>query len=500
VRSTLGITCGTDRVEEAPYIEEERGRRREHLDVARPAETFIALRAVGRHVQEVAAQPPHDVLVQFVHERVRGVEPAGALHVAVHHDGRDVGGVDIARPAVDLRVSEAMEGELRLPFLDARSRERVAVRRGGGAQRTRAEFAVLEDLRVAQRDDGTGGPGDADPQPSHEILTEIEHRPARRGRDDLGDAQLLRAAHEGRHAGAGDRHRVDDRGGRPCLAEADDRGRARGREARVVLLARVQPAGRDRGCRGGPGSVGRDAGLAAVRVFDDEQRRDARLLGVLDVRIAAEPVVLCGPGTGRANRDGVRALRQERRDIGRLVHRPHLVRRPARLHDLIVDVRSVDRRLIHADGARIEGGTAHLAVHVELVPGRERPRRGLRIRERDRLRGPLAIGEEARDDAARRAPRGHGSVGARDAHAQLDLLARGERREGPRDADRLAARDLEAVHAVAAAQLELDPRLRPPRHLALGDPADRRGGVRGVVTAMGRVDARHNRYGHCSLL
>ena len=75
------------RVEEAAHVVEEARGRREHLDVAGPAQPLVALRAVGREVEEVAAHAPHDVLVQLVDERVRGVEPAGALHVAVQHDG-----------------------------------------------------------------------------------------------------------------------------------------------------------------------------------------------------------------------------------------------------------------------------------------------------------------------------------------------------------------------------------------------------------------------------
>ena len=84
------------REEPVAVVEEARGRR-EDLDVAGPAEALVALRAVGRDRQEVAAHAPHDVLVQALDERVGCLEPARAGHVGVQHDGLDVGGVDLGR-------------------------------------------------------------------------------------------------------------------------------------------------------------------------------------------------------------------------------------------------------------------------------------------------------------------------------------------------------------------------------------------------------------------
>ena len=42
----------------------------EHLDVAGPAQALVALRAVGRDVEEVAAHAPDHVLMQPVDQRV----------------------------------------------------------------------------------------------------------------------------------------------------------------------------------------------------------------------------------------------------------------------------------------------------------------------------------------------------------------------------------------------------------------------------------------------
>ena len=89
----------SQRAEEAGAVEQEAGGRREHLDVAGPAEPLVALRAVGGHVEEVAAHAPDDVLVEPVELRVRRAEPAGAAQVGADHDGLDVLGAQVsARP------------------------------------------------------------------------------------------------------------------------------------------------------------------------------------------------------------------------------------------------------------------------------------------------------------------------------------------------------------------------------------------------------------------
>ena len=43
---------------------------REDGEIAGPAEAFVALRAVGRNVKEVAAHPPCHIRVQLVEQRV----------------------------------------------------------------------------------------------------------------------------------------------------------------------------------------------------------------------------------------------------------------------------------------------------------------------------------------------------------------------------------------------------------------------------------------------
>ena len=60
--------------EETGDVHVERGSPREHLGISRPSETLVALRAVSRHVEKIAALTPDDVAQQLVEQRVRGDE------------------------------------------------------------------------------------------------------------------------------------------------------------------------------------------------------------------------------------------------------------------------------------------------------------------------------------------------------------------------------------------------------------------------------------------
>ena len=79
----VGCCCSSGQVdqpvgEEGLDVEQVRRGRRERGDVTGPAEPLVALRAVGRQVEEVALGAPHDVAVQLVEVRLGALEEAGA--------------------------------------------------------------------------------------------------------------------------------------------------------------------------------------------------------------------------------------------------------------------------------------------------------------------------------------------------------------------------------------------------------------------------------------
>src|SRR5581483_5813119 len=116
------------------------------------AQPLVALRAVGRHVEKVAAHAPDHVLMEALQQRVRALEPTAPLEVGVADDRDHVAGPELAGPTVHLDVPEAVEREARLPgFRRLAATERVLVGGSGQAEGPGAKLAVLEHLGVAQR-------------------------------------------------------------------------------------------------------------------------------------------------------------------------------------------------------------------------------------------------------------------------------------------------------------------------------------------------------------
>ena len=111
-----------------------------------PPEPLVALRAVGRHRQEVAALAPHDVLVQL--RQARGRCRRTRRSARGRSARRPPRPARTSRSVVDLAVAEAVEGE---PAARARARPRaddVGVGRLRRAQRRGAQRAVHDDLGV----------------------------------------------------------------------------------------------------------------------------------------------------------------------------------------------------------------------------------------------------------------------------------------------------------------------------------------------------------------
>ncbi len=69
-RPLLGGEVGQPLPEKILDVEEVGGRGCEDCYVTSPAEPLIALRAVGWHVEEVAARPPHHVAMELVEQLV----------------------------------------------------------------------------------------------------------------------------------------------------------------------------------------------------------------------------------------------------------------------------------------------------------------------------------------------------------------------------------------------------------------------------------------------
>ena len=97
----------------------------EDLRITRPAQTLVALRAVGRHIDKVTFQPPEDIVVQLVKILIRTTEMACLLHGGMQHDGGEIVQSHLSRIFFDFHVAKALPGEMRMINFLAIAFERI---------------------------------------------------------------------------------------------------------------------------------------------------------------------------------------------------------------------------------------------------------------------------------------------------------------------------------------------------------------------------------------
>ncbi len=472
-------------------VVQECGRGGEDLDVARPAEPFVALRAVGRDVDEVRAQAPDDVLVQPVQLRVRGAEPARALHVAVMHARQDVALLQVARPAVHLGVAVAVDREARLPRLRSPATEVVDVGGRGGAERACVELTVLQHLRVPQHDGAAGRPVDRDPQATRVVLPEVEQEAVVALRRDRHRVQFVDRADrgaEGRDQDRGIRGARRDR--RPPGVGGARGGPAVHQEPGVELLALVEAGPEDRRGRRDPRVVGADHDRLAVDGRDLELH-ERRLVGAVEVgRPAVEPELAAPPSVAEPCADHVVAGRQVPGDVERRVPEAVLVARPPGRQCFIADAASVDLELHDAMGGHVGPRGCDLGVDPEGPAHQRRAPIGVVGRPAGEPGGPVARLEEPDLDRRGLAPPGP-VLAVPHLHARRHPVAGAQRGHRPRHEDLLGGLDLDDRQE-RPSRPSPRPGTRAARTRARSRPRARRGAARARRCRGGRAhDARN---------
>ena len=150
----LGVAhVGDPLGEERGHVHVEAAGLREGENVAHPAETLVALRAIGRRAVHVGALRPDDVLPEAIDHRVGAFELPDLGRVGVD----DATGEGLCRRACgeagDLDVAEAVIGEVRFVDFRAFATRGVAVGGPGTAQVGGVDRAVgVEDLGVPESD------------------------------------------------------------------------------------------------------------------------------------------------------------------------------------------------------------------------------------------------------------------------------------------------------------------------------------------------------------
>src|SRR5215207_1112150 len=191
---------------EIVHIEKASGSGCENSDVTRPAETFVTLRTIGGHVEEIPAEAPHDIAVQLVDQLVGAFELAGAPQLRMNHHGSQCAlslskGVSASWPAIHLDITETVEGECWLEYVVVAA-ENEAVGGFGGSEWSRAQFVVFEYFGVPQRDRCTGRALHMGLHPPHQVLPEIDQGLAGWGGPDLDRSKLFLSAGGGTDVGS----------------------------------------------------------------------------------------------------------------------------------------------------------------------------------------------------------------------------------------------------------------------------------------------------------
>ena len=148
---------------------------REGLCIPGPAEALVTLRAVGRHVHEVALLPPPDVVLQLIDQRIRRRELARRHHGRMDHDALEVLERERARKALHEHVTESLEREAWLEHFRAAAFQRVGDLLRRSPQVLGVEVALLiEYLGMMQCDRRAGGSRHRETHPAHHVLPHVD--------------------------------------------------------------------------------------------------------------------------------------------------------------------------------------------------------------------------------------------------------------------------------------------------------------------------------------
>jgi len=382
-------------------------------------------------------------VLKLVDQGVGALELAGDRHLGMHHHAGQVVQLELARPAFDLDVTEAHEGEVRLEDLDARALERVLQELLGRPQVGDVEVALLiEHLGVLECDGRPGRPLHVQPHPADHVLPEVDDRLPGRRMDDLDWLEFLLSLDERR--GLCDDHLltvVQHAHARPIVRGIAGLGPARMVQPGVVNLAHVDVGHADGPLRCGPLIVARDDRGPAVLVGDVEleQQRQAVAPGVPVALEADEPAI---PAVAQQCTDRVGAVAQQGSDVVSLVLDVALVGRPAGREHRIAHALPVNVQLVQAEAGHIDARVLDCAVELELAAEQGG---GLRLARifvpvgRDPLRLPLGRVEQAHLEERGLAPcrleRLAGGICGPHAHLPGVTLPGGERRAFIRHVD-----------------------------------------------------------------
>ena len=330
--------------------------RAEHLRVAGPAHSLVALRAVRRHIDEVIHAAPVSVRDQPVDFFIAGRERTRPIHIRSQSQRREIRRIHV-RHALDLHISISVKSKRRLQR-HIRSVGRIPVLRLCGAQIAAVKAIVLQHLAELQMD-----PAPArrmmklQVENSRKVLTHVHHGLALRG-DDLFFYGKLR----------GNRDRYGETVGYFSLGRIRQARRNGGhrRQGVVALLAVIDIGKRDIRARYLPALIRANGRRGAVLVAENQlgqQFPGVSVPGRLQIGEAEAALV---PAVAQRNGQRTRSA-DAVGHIVRLHLHPAAVIVAARREKFISDLFSIDRRLVETEAGDVQPCTDNPARRMDLL-------------------------------------------------------------------------------------------------------------------------------------
>ena len=357
----LRVHVKKELVVEGIGIRIEAGRRNKDLRIRRPAHALIALRAVGRHIDEIALLPPENIGDQLIDLRKPGRERAGRREIRIAGKAGEI--IDgQMRGAVHLRVTVAIEGEKRLEdmLLSVRG---VPVLREGSAQVVAVEIPLLQNF--AHLDMNLRPRRFMDPQSENAclVLAEVIDLLAGRRVNQCDRPDFFMNLHRNRQA-LFQRELLFQF---CCRPEYNCRHRLRLRQRVVPDFAVVNIGESNLAAGDLPAVVGSDYLTGAVFIADHQLRNQLPGIAVersaLRIGSKTEPSFI--PAGAEHDRQlalfaAFRILPQQVSHIISLILNPFFVVIAVRRQDFVSDTLSVNPCRIETETADIESGCRHL--------------------------------------------------------------------------------------------------------------------------------------------
>ena len=322
----------------------------------RPAEPLVTLRAVGRHVEKIAALPPYDIAEQLVDFLVRAGKMPCALHIGMYDDCAEIVGSNAVGRAVDAYVAETHKGVVRAVALMPAAAD-VLDALFCRAQARGVKIAVcVEDFRVRIGDALAVFCGHVKLNITGHILSEINDTLAVRGGEHLHGRNHLVLAHN--FALLRDKR---------SFGRVENFGRLRvfGADARVENLAVIYRTLENTAFANAPAAVGHNHLLAAVRKANLKRgnQRGKSAPDVVEMILherTAEP-----PAPDRNLKPAVAF--EHICYVVALVLVSAVICRPAGRENEIADHFAVDARLVHTRRRYIKICRANLLIKIKLA-------------------------------------------------------------------------------------------------------------------------------------